>query len=495
VTAAVDMRGITKRFGDVVANDHVDLTVAPGEVHALLGENGAGKTTLMRILYGLTPCDEGSIRVEGVDRDIRSPRDAIAARVGMVTQHFSLVEPMTVAENLALGGDGFRYDEVAARRRVADAAEQLGARVDPDASVKSLSVGEQQRVEILKALARNCRILILDEPTAVLAPQEIEGLFDTIRRLTGEGLSIVFISHKLAEVMAITDRITVLRRGVVAGTVTREATDERELARMMVGRLPPGLQSDRMERGRVLLRLEKVSASGERGLRDLDDVSLEVRAGEILGVAGVSGNGQTQLAAVLAGMLSPSTGTIVVDGRDLTNASPEEMVRAGMGRIPEDRGASLIGDMNVANNLAMEHLGSFSKGPVIDERSIRKHAEELINRFDIRARPTDRVRTLSGGNIQKVLLARVLARDPKVIVAAQPTRGLDVGATNYVRSQLLSARAGGAAVLLISEDFDEILALADTIVVMYEGTMSEVIPRDQADTEHIGLLMAGRAKE
>jgi general nucleoside transport system ATP-binding protein len=493
-TAAVEMRGITKRFGDVVANDHIDLTVETGEVHALLGENGAGKTTLMRILYGLTPLDEGSIRVGGIEREIRSPKDAIAVGVGMVTQHFSLVEPMTVAENLALGKDGFRYDESAARERVTVAAEQLGARVDPDARVQALSVGEQQRVEILKALARNCRVLVLDEPTAVLAPPEIESLFETVRRLTAEGLSIVFISHKLTEVMAITDRITVLRRGVAAGTVPRADTDERELARMMVGRLPAGLRSNDAEPGRVLLSVTNVSAAGDRGLKPLDDVTLEVRAGEILGIAGVSGNGQSQLAEVLSGMRTPSAGTIAVDGRDLTNSSPERMVRAGVGRIPEDRHASLIGDMSVAYNLAMEHFGAFRKGPIVDERAIRRHAEELIRRFDIRARPADRIRTLSGGNIQKVLLARVLAGDPKVIVAAQPTRGLDVGATEYVRSQLLKARDDGTAIVLISEDLDEILALADKVAVMYEGTMSDPIDRDRADTEHIGLLMAGKSQ-
>ena len=490
---AVEMKGITKRFGDVVANHHIDFIVAPGEVHALLGENGAGKTTLMRILYGLTSLDEGVIRINGAQHNIRSPKDAIAAGVGMVTQHFALVDPMTVAENLSLGERGFRYDETAARTRVASAAELLGARLDPDAEVRSLSVGEQQRVEILKALARDCRVLILDEPTAVLPPQEIDSFFATIDRLKRQGLSIVFISHKLAEVMAITDRITVLRRGVVSGTVARADTNERELARMMVGQLPDSLPSADMEPGPVLLDVRHLSADGDRGLPALADVSFEVRAGEILGVAGVSGNGQTELADVLAGMRTSSAGGIFVDGTRLDNPTPTQVVKAGVGRIPEDRRACVIGDLSVAYNLAIENLDDFRKGPVVDERAIRSHADDLIARFDIRARATDRTQTLSGGNIQKVLLARVLARAPKVIIAAQPTRGLDVGATEYVRSQLIDARSKGAAIVLISEDLDEVLALSDTIVVMYEGSMSEPIERHSASTEQIGLLMAGRS--
>lgn len=488
------MTAISKRYGDLIANYHIDLMIEPGEVHALLGENGAGKTTLMRILYGLTPLDEGSIRVGGVDQVIRSPRNAIEAGIGMVTQHFSLVEPMTVAENLALGDNGFRYDHDIARRRVVATAEQLGTRIDPDARVASLSVGEQQRVEILKALARNCRVLVLDEPTAVLAPPEVDSLFVTIRRLKADGLSIVFISHKLAEVMAITDRITVLRRGVVVGTVLRTDTDERELARMMVGQLPLAKRSEVDEPpGPISLALKGVSAVGERGLSALRAVSFEVRTGEILGVAGVSGNGQTELGEVLAGMRTPTSGTITIGEIDLSSATPHEMLTAGVGRIPEDRRACTIGDLSVAYNLAMERLEDFRRGPIVDERAVRTHADELIDRYDIKARAGDRIRTLSGGNIQKVLLARVLSRNPKVIVAAQPTRGLDVGATHFVRSQLLRARDQGTAIILISDDLDEILTLSDRVVVMYEGSMSDPIDRRAADTEHLGLLMAGRS--
>jgi general nucleoside transport system ATP-binding protein len=491
---AVEMRGITKRFATLLANDSIDLSVAVGEVHALLGENGAGKTTLMRILYGLTSHDAGTIRIGGVERRIRSPRDAIQAGIGMVTQHFSLVDPMKVSENLALGDGGFIFDERASRTRVSKAAEQLGARMDPNARVDTLSVGEQQRVEILKALARNCRVLILDEPTAVLAPQEVHSFFDTLRRLKADGLSIIFITHKLSEVMAISDRITVLRRGRNAGTVARSETDERKLATMMVGQLPAPPRFEAADgHGETVLELDRVTAVDVRGLSVLKEITIEVRSREILGVAGVSGNGQTELAEVLSGMRSATSGTIAVAGFDVSKASPRDMIDAGVGRVPEDRRASVIGDLSVAYNLAIEHLAHFTRNARVDERAIRDHAEVLIQRFDIRASPGDVTRTLSGGNLQKVLLARVLSRDPRVIVAAQPTRGLDVGSTEFVRGQLRAARDAGAAVVLISEDLDEILALADRVVVMYEGRISDPMLRAEADAELLGLLMAGRS--
>ena len=490
---AVYMRGITKRFGDIVANDDIDFAVGRGEIHALLGENGAGKTTLTRVLYGLSPPDEGAIEIDGRPTEIRTPKDAIAARLGMVTQHFSLVGPMTVAENLVLGAvPGLRFDPEEARRRVAEASQRFGIEVAPDAIVNRLSVGRRQRVEILKALARDCRVLILDEPTAVLVPQEVDALFETIRRLCSEGLSVVFITHKLNEVMAISDRVTVLTRGRVAGTVETSRTDERQLARMMVGDLSFGVAAPRAaELGPPVLEASGLSLRSEDGIDTLKDVSLSVRAGEILGVAGVSGNGQTELAAALSGMESLDAGSIVVDGEELRGASPARFVAGGVGRIAEDRHANIVGDFSVAYNLALEHLDAFRRGPVLDERRLRSHAEELIARFAIKAKPDDRIRTLSGGNIQKVLLARVLARLPKLIVAAQPTRGLDVGATDFVRRQLIEQRDRGAAVLLVSEDLDEILALSDRIVVMYEGeTTGEFVRRD-ADVDRLGLLMAG----
>jgi simple sugar transport system ATP-binding protein len=490
------MRGITKRFAHVIANDGVDFTLEPGEVHALLGENGAGKTTLMRILYGLTALDEGRIRVGGRAVAIGSPKDAIAAGVGMVTQHFSLVGPMSVADNIVLGNTGgWRVPPAAARARASDAAERFGIRVDPDAIVDRLSIGERQRVEILKALSRDCRVLVLDEPTAVLAPQEVEALFATIARLAGEGLSVVFISHKLAEVMAITDRVTVMRQGRVVGTVPRAETDERELARMMVGRVTSGglAAGGRSGPGDVLLRVEGLRAQDDDGLRALDGVSLEVRAGEIVGIAGVSGNGQSELSEVLSGMRAPTAGSVEVAGRRLAGESPSAFIAAGVGRIPEDRHASVIAELSVAYNMALEDLGSFVSRGLLDEGRIRAHAERLIERFDIKARPGDRIRTLSGGNMQKVLLARVLARAPRVLVVSQPTRGLDVGATEYVRQQLLAQRAAGAAVLLVSEDLDEIFEMADRILVMYEGKVTGEADADVDELERVGLWMAGRS--
>lgn len=489
------MRGIVKRFGDVVANDGVDLTLAPGTIHALLGENGAGKTTLMRILYGLASPDAGEILIRGRPVQIRSPRDAIQAGIGMVTQHFSLVAPMTVAENVALGDEGgFRLDLAAARTRVAEASERVGIAVSPERRIRDLSIGERQRVEIVKALARDCRVLVLDEPTAVLVPQQVEALLAALRRLREDGLSIVFISHKLREVMEISDEVTVLRHGAAAGTLATAETDERELGRLMIGRplaatarsgVPPAAGTS------PLLRVERLCADGSLGLPAVRDVSFAVRGGEILGIAGVSGNGQTELAEVLSGMRTPTSGTVLVDGADVTGARPAAVTAAGVGRIPEDRRASVVGELSVAYNLVLEDLDAYRRGPMLDERLIRTTAERLIERFAIKARPTDAVGTLSGGNIQKVLLARVLAREPKVLVVAQPTQGLDVGATEYVRSQLLAQREAGAAVLLISDELEELLALADRLVVMYEGEIAGRFDDADVDVEQLGLLMAG----
>ena len=494
---ALALRGITKRFGNLLANDRIDFEVRSGEVHALLGENGAGKTTAMRIAYGLTHPDAGQILVGDTIQTIRSPRDAIDAGVGMVTQHFALVRPMTVAENLVLGrAITLRLDLGAAQRQTREASERYGIRVDPTARVTDLSVGQQQRVEILKALSRECRILILDEPTAVLVPDEVQALFATLRLLIGEGMAVVFISHKLAEVRAISHRITVLRRGAVVGTVDGQ-TAERDLAGMMVGRPSFGVErpADASRAGEEpILRITDLHASGTQGLPALTDVSLDVAAGEIVGVAGVSGNGQTELVEVLSGMRRPTGGSIAVGDTDVTAANPTAVMDAGVGRIPEDRHASLIGDLSVAYNLVLERLDEFRRGGRIDEPAVRAHAEALIERFDIRAQPDDPVVSLSGGNIQKVLLARVLSRDPRVLVVSQPTRGLDVGATEYVRSQLLAARHRGAAVLLVSEDLDELLALADRLVVLYEGRIVGHMTASDADVEHLGMLMAGRGK-
>ncbi len=493
---AVELRAITKRYGRLVANDRVDFEVQRGQVHALLGENGAGKTTLMRVLYGLTTPDQGEIRVDGRPVRIDSPRDAIAAGVGMVTQHFSLVRPMTVTENIVLGRTGGpRLDLGAASAVVAETAARFGISVHPDAIVGDLSVGEQQRVEILKALARDCRILIMDEPTAVLVPHEVDALFTTLRRLVAGGLAVVFISHKLGEVRAISDVISVLRQGRMAGTVPG-TTDERELARLMVGRPTFGVArtGGAVREAAPVLCVRDLSARGRHGLPVLRDVSFDIRPGEILGLAGVSGNGQTELVEVLSGMRRPTGGSLRVAGVELAGAGPRDVMAAGVGRIPEDRHASLVTDLSVAYNLVLEQLDDFRRGARLDERRIREHAISLIARFAIKAGPDDRVGDLSGGNIQKVLLARVLSRDPKLLVVAQPTRGLDVGATEYVRGELLARRAAGAAVLLVSEDLDELLALADRLVVVYEGRIVGEMAAGDADPERLGMLMAGRGE-
>ncbi|MBA2488172.1 MAG: ABC transporter ATP-binding protein [Chloroflexi bacterium] len=494
---AVELRGITKRFGTLVANDGIDLSVRRGEIHALLGENGAGKTTLMRVVYGLTRPDSGEIVVAGRPVAIRSPKDAIAAGIGMVTQHFSLVRPMTVAENLALGrGSGMRLDLTLAAAAATEASQRLGMRVQPSARVDSLSIGQQQRVEIVKALARDCRVLILDEPTAVLVPQEVEGLFSALRKLAAQGLAIVFISHKLGEVLALTDRVTVLRGGRVEGSAVTAAVDERTLAELMVGRPVVGQERAPAVVGSAtrdpLLEVDSLAANKANGLPALRGVSFRVHAREVLGVAGVSGNGQSELVEVLSGTRPLGGGLVKVAGVTLRGGSVPEVIRAGIGRIAEDRQASVVGDLSVAYNLVLERIDDFRKGGRLDEEAIQRNARSLIERFAIRATPQAPVRTLSGGNIQKVLLARVLAREPKVLIVSQPTRGLDVGATEYVRSELLAARERGAAVLLVSEDLDELLALSDRLIVMYEGKVVGALNAAGADRGQLGLLMAGR---
>ncbi len=493
----VEMREITKRFGPVVANDAVTFRLAKGEIHALLGENGAGKTTLMRILYGLYRADSGQILVEGREADIRSPKDAIALGIGMVTQHFALVPPLTVAENIVLGyTDGFRLRRAVIEQQVGEAARRFGLEIDPAATVRHLSVGQKQRVEILKALYRDARVLILDEPTAVLIPQEVDALFQTLERLRADGLSVVFISHKLDEVMTISDRVTVLRDGRVVGTVLTRDVTQAELARMMVGRETFGVtRQHEVAQGDVVLEMDNLCAEDDQGLAALKSISLSIRQGEILGIAGVGGNGQKELAEVLSGLRKPTAGRILVKGRDLTGATPAQFSHAGVGRIPADRHEGVVGDLTVAENLALEHLHEFTRNGRLDRRAIQAHAEKLIAEFQIKARPGDKVRTLSGGNMQKVLLARVLSRRPQVVIAPQPTRGLDVGATEYVRQQLLAQRERGAAVLLISEDLDEILALSDRIAVIYEGEIVGLLPAEEADVERLGLMMSGAVRE
>jgi general nucleoside transport system ATP-binding protein len=495
---AVQMKGIDKRFGDVHASDHVDFELKKGEIHALLGENGAGKTTLMRILYGLYHLDEGEIYINDILANIRSPKAAIALGIGMVTQHFTLVPTLTVAENLTLGSEkGVHISPALIEQSVAEASERFGVEVDPGALVGNLSVGERQRVEILKALYRNARVLILDEPTAVLVPQEVDILFESLRRLQEkEGLSVIFISHKLYEVMEICDRITVLRDGKLVGSVDKADITQKGLARMMVGRETFGVTREaEVEKGDPMLSIRDLEVQDNQGLPALKKISLEVSSGEVLGIAGVSGNGQSELGQVLSGVLKPDRGSIKVRDLEISGSGPSEITDAGVGRIPEDRHEGVVGELSVAENIALENLGNFVSKGMLDRQSIRKEAEKLILEYQIKASPGDRIRTLSGGNMQKVILARALSREPDVVIAAQPTRGLDVGATEYVRSRLLQEAKRGAAVMLISEDLDEVRELSDRIAVIYEGDIKGIVKTKEASVELLGLMMCGASQE
>jgi simple sugar transport system ATP-binding protein len=495
------MRGITKRFPGVVANDRVDFEAAAGEVHALLGENGAGKSTLSNILTGLYRPDEGEIEVYGRRVHFSTPRDALDAGISMVHQHFRLVEPFTVAENVVLGdhrgeGRSFRLRHRAIERRVAELSQRYGLAVEPRARVWQLSLGEQQRVEILKALYREARILILDEPTAVLTPQEAEVLFETLRGMAAEGRTVIFISHKLHEVKAVADRVTVLRGGHSIGTVAAADATPRSLAALMVGRELTGAGEARTRApGEVVLRLEDVWTQGDRGGAAVRGVSLDVREGEIVAVAGVAGNGQRELAETVAGIRAASEGTVRVGGRSLRSGDPRSAIAARVAYVPEDRlGTGVAPSLSIASNLVLKSYrkAPASSGPLLRLRRIRESAVELIRRHRIAAPgPSAPARLLSGGNVQKVVLAREFSGQPRLLVAASPTRGLDVGAIETVHEYLRDAAADGVAVLLLSEDLDEILTLADRIAVMYEGAIVGETARAGASVEEIGLLMAG----
>ncbi len=481
---------ITKRFPGVVANDDVSLEIRTGEIHALIGENGAGKSTLMHVLYGEYGADEGRISVRGEEVRISSPRAAIALGIGMVHQHFSLVDPFTVAENVILGHeDGGILHPEAAERRVAELAEAYGFRVAPDAEVETLSVGEQQRVEILKALFRGVDILILDEPTAVLTPEETKDLFTNLRRLRDDGKAIVFISHKLDEVLAIADRITVMRRGAVVGATRPQDTSKAALAEMMVGRpVLFRLVKPQVEVGAAVLDVDEVRTGRLHGL------SLQVRAGEVVGLAGVEGNGQRELADAIMGLRPLDGGRILLRGRDLSGLNPEEIRDAGVGFVPEDRhGQGLVLDMSLWENavLGRHDDPEFSRAGVLFIRKMKQLAERLLKQFDVRARSIEvTARTLSGGNQQKLILARELESDPDLMIAAQPTRGLDVGAIEFVWRQILEQKAAGRAVLLISAELDEIYALSDRIVTIYEGRVTGEFGPD-TPAEEVGRGMLG----
>ncbi len=494
------MRSITKRFPGVLANDAVDFEARHGEVHALLGENGAGKSTLASILTGLYRPDAGEIAIDGKTVEFHSPRDATEAGVSMVHQHFRLAASLTVADNIVLGYKGtpwLRTNPATIETQVTELAKRYRMPVRPDARVWQLSVGEQQRVEILKALYRGARILILDEPTSLLTPQESEDLFETLRRMTAEGRTIVFVSHKLDELMAVSDRVTVLRAGKLIGTVNTPDTDQHALARMMIGREVVFTQAKKSHdtSRETALELKDVSARDDLGLQALHNVSLSVHHGEIVGVAGVAGNGQRQLAEAISGARPRMGGDVVVKKRKLRSGDPEDAIVHGVAHVPEDRlGTGVSPSLSIAENLILKsHRRSpMSSRGVLRHDRIRRNARELIKRFAISAPgPDTPTRLLSGGNVQKVVLARELSSVPEVIVAANPTRGLDVGATEAVRSLLLEAAGKGVGILLISEDLDEILLLADRIAVIYEGSIVGVVPRSTADVQQLGLMMAG----
>jgi simple sugar transport system ATP-binding protein len=495
----LEMRGIRKEFPGVVANDDVSLDVRRGEVHALLGENGAGKSTLMNILYGLYRPDAGEILLNGKRVVFSSASDAIEAGIGMVHQHFMLIPVMTVAENVVLGTepvkDGVLLDEDAAERRVADMAKTFKFAVEPAALVQDIGVGQQQRVEIMKALYRNADILILDEPTAVLTPQEASDLFEILRTLRREGISIVFISHKLNEVLEIADRITVLRRGKTIETVPREGATEESLARAMVGRdVLLRVEKHPSEAGDVLLEVEDLWASDDRGIEKVRGVSFRVHAGEIVGIAGVDGNGQTELIEALTGLRRADRGVIRVGGRELHHASTREVLDAGLGHIPEDRQRhGLVLEFSLAENVALHDYATppDSKWGWLFPQRLVQRAKVLIQEFDVRGGgPLTPAGALSGGNQQKLVAAREIARDPKALIAAQPTRGLDVGAIEYLHRRLVTERDEGRAILLVSLELDEIFSLSDRILVIYEG---EIVGEHTGEVseEQIGFEMVG----
>ena len=494
----LELLGITKRFPGIVANDHVDFELAKGEVHALLGENGAGKSTLMNILYGLYHPDEGEIRLEGKRIRIDSPRDAIDRGIGMVHQHFMLIPVMTVAENIVLATEptkGPFLDLASAEKRVRELSKQYGLTVRPEAKVASISVGMQQRAEILKALYRGAEILILDEPTAVLTPQEASELFTILLSLQEDGKSIIFISHKLNEVLEIADRITVLRQGKRIDTVPREGASREGLARLMVGReVVLSVEKPPAEPGETLLEVKDLVVADERGLEAVRGISLEVKAGEIVGIAGVDGNGQSELIDALTGLRSPSAGTITAAGENLTSANARACLDAGVGHIPEDRQVrGLVLDFTLAENLA---LHDYAKEPnsrwgwLYPGRLIER-AGRLLKEFDVRGgRPQTLAAALSGGNQQKVVIAREVSRDPRILVAAQPTRGLDVGAIEFVHRRLVKERDEGRAILLVSFELEEILSLSDRILAVYEGRIvGEYEPG--VSEEELGIAMTG----
>jgi general nucleoside transport system ATP-binding protein len=498
----LEMRGITKTFGPVRANDDVSITLHRGEILGLLGENGAGKSTLMKILYGLYKPDAGSIFVDGEEVEVHDPKDAVERGIGMVHQHFTLIPPLTVAENIVLGAEprrGASLDLEGAVRATEELSQRYGLRVDPRARVADLSVGVRQRVEILKTLYRDARILVLDEPTAVLTPQETEDLFSVLKELVADGLSIILITHKLGELLGVSDNITIIRDGRVVDTVKTAETDEGELARLMVGRdVLLRVKKEASQIGEPRLAAEELVVRSNTGAVAVAGVSLEVRAGEILGVAGVDGNGQTELAEALSGVRPVEDGRVYLDGEDVTSLGADARQERGLAYVPEDRGTKgLVQDFALYENNALKTYDEppFSKWGWIFPKIWRRRAAENLRAYDVRPpNPDARAGSLSGGNQQKAILARELSGDPGVIIASQPTRGVDVGAIEFIHGQLLKQRAEGKAILLISLELEEVRSLSDRIVVLYAGRIVGEVGPDATD-EQLGLLMAGRGAE
>jgi general nucleoside transport system ATP-binding protein len=500
MTAILELKNITKRFPGVLANDQINLSLKEGEIHALLGENGAGKTTLMNILYGLYEQDEGQVLMRGREVNIQSPSDAIALGIGMVHQHFMLIPVFTVTENVMLGQETLSFldvlDRSSAASKVKQISEQYKLEVDPNDYVKDLPVGVQQRVEIIKLLYRQADILIMDEPTAVLTPQEADELFNIMRSLAERGKSIIFITHKLREVLEIADRITVIRRGKVVGTTTPQDADRETLAEMMVGReVLLEVDKEHAEPGEVVLSVEDMYVLDERNQVAVDNVSFQVRSGEVLGIAGVQGNGQTELVEALTGLRDKQGGRVTLLNRDITHVNPRQVTELGVAHIPEDRQRDgLVLPFSVADNLVLNtfYQPPYSKRIVLQHEVILETASQLVEEFDIRTPSVvTTVGSLSGGNQQKVIVAREFSRPIKLLIASQPTRGLDVGSVEYIHRRIVEKRDEGCAVLLVSSELDEIMELSDRIAVMYRGKIVDILPEKEATKEGVGLLMAG----
>lgn len=494
------MLNIRKEFGTFVANDNITLQLRKGEIHALLGENGAGKSTLMNVLFGLYQPEGGEIRVHGKKVDIENPNIANELGIGMVHQHFMLVEKFTVTENIILGLEpksGVTIDRATARKKVMDISEQYGLKIDPDAKIEDISVGMQQRVEILKTLYRGADILIFDEPTAVLTPQEIQELIQIMKRLIAEGKSIILITHKLKEIMQVADRCTVIRRGRYIGTVeVDETVNEDSLAEMMVGReVNFDAEYSKADPQQVVLDVQNLVVKDSRGLKVVEGLDLQIRAGEVLGIAGIDGNGQTELIEAISGLKKPESGKVLLNGKDVTGHTPRKMTEAGIGHIPQDRHKhGLVLDYSIRDNMVLQtyYKEPFSKRGLMNYKAVAEKAKALIEKFDVRTPSIDvPARALSGGNQQKAIIAREVDRSPDLLIAAQPTRGLDVGAIEFIHEQLIKEREKGRAVLLISFELDEILHVSDRIAVLYEGKIVGIRDPKETTEQELGFLMAG----